>query len=406
MSSSFEDLFPHRFAVHGPDGIPLPAVVALGGEVDNTICILSGHEARVSSRLGDLGEPDTLRYVENLVRQLPQGPGFGSPSAAHDLHPHYFSSGIARRLGWPTAAVQHHHAHVASVAAENSTASPVVGIACDGAGFGSDGAVWGCEIIRNEGASFRRLAHLEYFPLLGGDAAALENWRPAAAMLRLSFGTSWAEHWPSGRMRPDLRFVEHFCDWPTTSHLTSSLGRVFDGLAFLLGLCERNDRRARAAQALEAAAASEPAIVRPYESVLDESGRESILRIEPMVRGVVSAIKSGEAIGTIAARCHETIAGLLARAAIGAIDRCGGDTVALSGGCFVNERLRRRVVDQLHAARLRVNLPRQLPFGDAGLSLGQAIVAAQITIGCASQSDTATDSSRLDHVSGGACKNC
>lgn len=405
MSVELDDLLPNRFDIDIPDDAFSPPMLAMGADSDSAICLLNGRHARVSARLGDLSEPDTLRKLETLVRQLSQHSGFAVHAVAHDLHPHYFSTGIARRLGILAIPVQHHHAHIASVAAENSTLAPIVGIACDGAGFGADGAVWGCEIIHTHGPTFSRMAHLEYFPLLGGDAAAIENWRPAAALLRLAFGSSWADQWPSGRMRLDLPLVEHLTDWPVKSHLTSSLGRVFDAVAYLLGLCERNDRRARAAQALEVAAASEPAIVEPYGSAITELGSESILRIEPMMRDIVAAIRSGEPVGGIAARCHETMAGLLARAAIRAAEETQVDTVALSGGCFVNERLRRRVTDQLHAHGLRVLTPRRISYGDAGLALGQAFVARLLARAPIGDFVTPEQPRWIAHVSGGAGTN-
>ncbi len=351
-----------------------PAIVAVGGELHARVCLLGNGLARLSASFDDLTEPGALRDMRRLVGRVCRLSGDPAPIIAHDLHPHYHSTHLAHFAGRQIVAVQHHHAHIASVLAEHGTSEPVIGVACDGSGYGEDGAVWGCEILRCDGAKANRLGHLAYFPLLGGDAAASQTWRPAAALLRMAYGNDWREAWPAGAELPDVALVNRMIDAGLNAPLTSSLGRVFDAVAFLLGLCTVNDQQSRAAAILEAAAAS-CGSVEPYPAAIDESTGVMQLHIEPTIRQIVAARREGEPIERIAARFHETIAWLLSDAVRRASERTGISTVALSGGCFVNERLRGRLSRRLAENSLRVLTNRIVSCGDAGLSLGQAHVA-------------------------------
>jgi len=376
MKPDFSELFETTVRMQGDTHgtADSPAIVAVGGELHARVCLLADGEARLSANFGDLKEPSALRDMRRLVGHACRLGGDRAPIIAHDLHPHYHSTHAARATGRRTAAVQHHHAHIASVLAEHGTSGPVIGVACDGSGYGEDGAVWGCEILWCDGAKASRLGHLAYFPLLGGDAAASQTWRPAAALLRLAFGDGWHEAWPHGADLPNVALVNRMFDARLNAPMTSSLGRVFDGIAFLLGTCPASDPRLQAAASLEQAAArcgSEW----PYQAEIVESHGVLQLRIEPMIREIVAARREGEAIERIAARFHETIAWLLADAVRRAGERTGISTVALSGGCFVNDRLRGRLSQRLAANNLRVLTNRIVSCGDAGLSLGQAHVA-------------------------------
>ena len=371
-----------------------PRILAVGGELKSTVCLLSNDEAILSEHLGDLTHPETYRHFARAIDRLKVLCGFEPDVVACDMHPRYLATDYARRLGLPVIAVQHHHAHIASIMAEWGETGPVVGLSCDGTGFGTDHAVWGCELLLCERGDFRRLGHLKYFPLVGGDAAALETWRPAAALLRAVLGRSWVEvvegtkprrhkgmeaRRHGGLVRPsadDLLAFEQQAAGGINAPPTSSLGRVFDGVSFLLGLCGRNRHEAEAAMALEAAAADQPAVVEPlaYEVAEEDAGvRLSLL---PTIADVVRAREAGEPAGRTAARFHESVARMLADAAGLACRREGLSEVALSGGCFANRRLFARTVELLETDNRQVLYHRQVPCGDGGLGLGQALVAA------------------------------
>lgn len=390
---------------------PAPRVLAVGGELKATVCLLSGSEAILSEHLGDLTRPEAFRHYVEAIGRLKTLCDFAPDAIACDLHPRYLSTEYARRLDWPLIEVQHHHAHIASVMAEWGEPGPVLGLACDGAGFGPDHAVWGCELLRCERGEVERIGHLEYYPLVGGDAAALETWRPAAALLRAALdqghGTSDGHAGPvpgdgslggspslgdigwqdvlraagaASTLPPPsdeaLALFERLAGAGAQSPLTSSLGRVFDAVAFLLGLCARNRHEAEAAMAVEAAAGDHAGAAGPYPFDFDERGSVVTLSLRPMFRELIAARQRGESTALVAARFHETLADALA-AWVRRADPPGAvATVAVSGGCFANRRLLTRLVERLEADGRRVLYHRHVPCGDGGIALGQAWVAA------------------------------
>jgi hydrogenase maturation protein HypF len=298
---------------------------------------------------------------------------------AHDCHPMYMTTHLAQSLGRRTVSVQHHHAHIAAVMAEYGAESNVVGVCCDGVGWGTDGAAWGGELLFCHCGRFERLGHLEYFPLFGHDAAAIETWRPAAALLKQAYGSDWrnrltppCEHVPSAH----LDLFESATASNVSATATSSLGRVFDGVSFLLGLCDRNGTEAQAASALERAADVGDFESYPYETtVVAGSIRMSLA---PSIRALVRDVAAAKSVGVIAARFHETIARMLTASALLGCDLRNVDTVALGGGCFANRRLLSLVDRYLSLHGVRTLKNKTVSCGDAGLSLGQAFVASQL----------------------------
>ncbi|MFO0974243.1 MAG: carbamoyltransferase HypF [Phycisphaerae bacterium] len=351
-------------------------ILAMGADTKSRACVCDGSGWRLGPECGALSDVENYRRYRAAISALESAVGHWD-LVAHDLHPQWLTTALAQSLGSPTLAVQHHHAHVAAVAAEHGDLLPIVGIACDGVGYGSDGASWGCEFLVVEGGQFERLGHLSYFALLGGDAAAIETWRPALALTVGTFGDQWrrrAGHLFARVPANDLACAETMLSRTVQSPATSSLGRVFDGASYLLGLCERNTHEAEAAAALESAAGSGAAPPYPYHTLLH--GRTFEVSLSPAIEALVEDVGAGGTIESVAARWHETLAHMLADGAGMTCDMAGLRRVALAGGCFVNARLLSRTRALLEERRLSVVLPVRQPFGDAGLALGQAAVAA------------------------------
>lgn len=379
-----EDRGPSR-GVPRPARIPsAPRVLATGGELKATACLLDSDRATLSEHFGDLTHPAAYRhYVQGLAR-LCDLLHFEPQLVAHDLHPAYLSTLYARGLNLPRTAVQHHHAHAVSAMAEWGEYGPAIGVICDGTGYGTDGAIWGCEILWCERSRFERLGHLDYFPLAGGDLAARHTWRPAAALLRQNFGPGWrailTDEPFAGESAPSAEaLAEHAATFEQqiatglNVRPTSSLGRVFDAVSFLLGLCQENRHEAEAAMALEALAGTGG---RPYP--LDVSSADGRVRFSfgPCLTAIVADRRRGRPPGEVATRFHETVARTLATAAGLACALAHVQCVVLSGGCFANRRLLGRLVELLEARGTRVLYHRRVPPGDGGLALGQAVVAA------------------------------
>lgn len=352
-------------------------ILALGAESKGSVCFYQGSRAVLLGGLGNLVQPSQFRcfhrHVEDLLRRAGDGPVW----IAHDLHPSYLSTRLARSLGRPCLPVQHHHAHAMTVMAEHDTRGPALGLICDGAGYGTDGTIWGCELLACRGAVFERVGHHVAFPLLGGDAASIETWRPAAALMREAFGEGWSRH-ATGSVTPmnSTDILRSLGRRPAvrSSSQTSSLGRIFDAVASLLGLCERNDREGQAAEALQSAAGGCIGPPYPYETALDS--RCVRMSLIPCIRGVVEDMRNGRDVAEVAARFHGTVAGMLTAAVRIAADRTGIRLIVLGGGCFANDLLRERIIARLAGSGLDVLTPRRTSYGDESLSLGQAAIAA------------------------------
>lgn len=363
-------------------------ILAVGAERQSSICLYHVDQAYCPETLGDLSHPAVYRAYRRQIEQHIRLRAFKPDIVAHDLHPLYLSTQYARELaamGAVAVGVQHHHAHIVSVMAEHRLARPVIGVCCDGLGFGDDGAAWGCEVLYATLAAYTRIGHLDYFPLLGGDAAATETWRSAYALVRQSM-----EHEQCGLIRAgiprealacfdqvpaeQLEVLERLWASALNAPPTSSLGRVFDAISFLLGLCDRNDRPAQAAIALEQCALPGPAEPYPYETTVGPEGIR--MSLSATIRSILRDHAHRQNRGRISARFHETVARMLVATTLIAAERSGVTAVVLSGGCFANARLRTRTTELLERRRLKVYSPQLVPIGDAGIALGQAVVAA------------------------------
>ena len=353
-----------------------PPIVAVGGHFKNTVCVTRGDEAFVSQHIGELDNAPTCaaqdEAIDHLVAILDVQPAL----VAHDLHPDYYSTRLAARLaarwGVPALGVQHHHAHVAAVVAEHRIAGPVIGLALDGVGLGSDGAAWGGELLRVDAAGFERLDHLAPIPLPGGDAAAREPWRVAAAVLHgLGRGDEIERRYGH---RPAAAAVHQMLDRGLRCPPTTSAGRWFDAAAALLGAGETSAYEGQAPMQLEALAARGMAALPPNAG----QGLVTLLpdgTLDPLP--LLARLADEKHAATGAALFHQALADGLARWVAQAAERTGLRTVALGGGCFLNAVLGELLVPRLAALGLRVLQARQAPPNDGGLALGQAWVALQ-----------------------------
>jgi hydrogenase maturation protein HypF len=373
-----------------PEGFAAsPAVLALGGELKNTICLLADGQATLSQHLGDLEEARTAREFERTVA-LYQALFEHRPEViAVDRHPDYHSSALGQRLAdelrVPLVAVQHHAGHLASVLADAqwpADAGPVVALVLDGLGYGSDGTFWGGELLLGDYRGCSRIGHLRRSPLPGGTRAILEPWRTLYAQLQATLGwDACLRRWPQVapiealRRRPiDLlgRLIEQRLNAPETT----SAGRLFDAVAAALGLCDGAIAyEAQAAIELETLAreaGDEPG----YPFALETAAVPWVLDPAPMWSALLDDLERGVPAAAVAARFHAGFAAALEAMAAGAAEVHGLGTVALSGGVFQNRTLFAAVHQRLGERGLRVLSHRRVPTNDGGLSLGQAVAAA------------------------------
>jgi hydrogenase maturation protein HypF len=366
---------------HAPQPLPLrPAaptpILACGAELKHTFCLARGRHAIVSHHIGDLRNHETLTAFRDGVAHYQRLFDLVPTRIAHDLHPEYLSTKTAVELadgsGAELVGVQHHHAHIAACLADNGATEPVIGLAFDGTGFGTDGTVWGGEVLVADLLEAERVGHLRTVPLPGGEAAIREPWRMAAVWLDAAFDGA-----PPDGLAVQARHAARWGDVlaiarsGVASPPTSSVGRLFDAVAALLGVRDRVTYEGQAAVELEQLA--DPAERSAHPAEVDVAG---VLDGGALVRGVVGDLTGGVDRATIAARFHQGLADLAITACLGVRERTGLGAVALSGGVFQNLRLLDAVADGLAVRGFRVLTHRRVPPNDGGISLGQAAVAA------------------------------
>lgn len=362
-----------------PIRLPRPcpvAILAAGAHLKNTFALGRADDAFVSHHIGDLDDYAAAQAFRHDVRLYEDLLQIEPAAIAHDLHPDYESTRYAleraAREGLPAVAVQHHHAHIASCMAEQGVTSPVIGVAFDGSGFGGDGTVWGGEFLLTDAKSMVRAAHLRQIPMPGGEGAVHEPWRMALAYL-LDAGVDTENI----RLRHprECGIVTRMIERRINSPLTSSAGRLFDAIACLAGLAETVSFEGQAAMRLEAKAEERDAdAAYPFE--LREVDERLEVDTRPLVRQVARDASAGVGPGLISQRFHAGLADAIAAVCMGLRKSSGYDTVALSGGVFLNRRLTRQTTTRLSGAGFRVLRHRRVPPNDGGLSLGQLAVAA------------------------------
>lgn len=351
-------------------------LLACGAELKNTVCVAKGRHAFLSQHIGDLENYEALRSFAETIAHLQRLFDVRPEIVAHDLHPEYLSTKWAmEQPEVALVAVQHHHAHVASCLADNGEAGPVIGVAFDGLGYGTDGTLWGGEFLLADLGGFERAGHLAPVPMPGGVAAIREPWRMAAIYLEQALGEGASSALAVARRHEDrwcavLEVVRSGLNAP----LTSSMGRLFDAVAALVGVRDTVSYEGQAAIELEQIV--EPAEALAYEAALDEGVDGFLVRGADLVRAVVADLQRGVATPVIAARFHNGVARIVLDGCRVLRRRSGRDTVALSGGVFQNATLLDRAAALLESDGFRVLTHRQVPANDGGISLGQVVVAA------------------------------
>jgi hydrogenase maturation protein HypF len=359
-----------------------PGVLAVGGELKNTICVLKGRQAFLSQHIGDLENAEAFGFFREAVEHMQKILEVCPSILAYDLHPDYFSTRWAHaQSGMRAIAVQHHHAHIASCMAENHLDGRVIGIALDGTGYGTDGCVWGGEVLLAGYRSFTRAAHLAYVPMPGGAAAIRQPWRMAVSYLAEFFGENFGDipiEFNRGLDRGKVNTLLKMMKENINSPLTSSCGRLFDAVAALIGVRREVNYEGQAAIELEAAMGNcgDP-VVYPVELRSDSSAGGACTQIDTrsMFENLIRDLQSQVQASVISRRFHNGVVEAFARAAELARDHSALNRVCLSGGSFQNAFLLEHLTRRLASSGFEVFSHSEVPAGDGGLSLGQAVVA-------------------------------
>ena len=365
-------------------GRDFPPTLAVGGEVKNSCCLIDGSYAFCSAHIGDMGTLETTVAFQRVVEQLTTLHRLEPAVIAADAHPAYLTRVWAEeRAGGPGEPelrfVQHHHAHVVSLLAEHGRiGQPIIGVAFDGTGYGDDAAIWGGEIllVGTEVAGFQRVGHLWPVDLPGGDGAVRNPCRMALAYLDAA-GIEWASDLPPVKAcsADELAAVGSQLRSGSGTVRCTSMGRLFDGVAALLGVRQRLGFEAQAAIELEILAAQWSGPRDDQCRLAFEVTADGILDYRPVISGLVAALREGVAVGRLAARFHDAVADALTVLVAGIAARTGVRTVGLTGGVFQNVLLTKACRTRVEAAGLEVLTHRLIPCNDGGLALGQAVVA-------------------------------
>ena len=360
----------------------LPPVLAVGGQLKNTICLVRGQEAFLSQHLGDLERTDSFLYFLRTVEQLRKLLKVAPDRVAHDLHPDYLTTRWALKdSGLPAIAVQHHHAHVVAGMAEHGLEGRVLGVALDGTGYGPDGTIWGGEFLLADERGFQRVGHLPAWPLPGGELAIRQPWRTARSIFVKALGIEAAGKLPLwSRVEPRaLAVVDRMLAQDLNCPMSSGCGRLFDAVAAALGLRLESLYEGQAAVELEALAAragERSAPVYDFE-ITERAGGMLAPELAPMLAALARDIAAGVEPARVALGFHDWLVRLAAELAARLCGRHGVDRVVLSGGVFNNRYVSEHLARELERRGLRVFAHRQAPPGDGGISLGQAVVAGQ-----------------------------
>ncbi len=348
-------------------------ILAAGAELSNCFCLGKGNRAYLSQHIGDLKNQETFTFFEETLGRFRQIFRVNPHSVAADLHPDYLSTRFARKLGIKLIEVQHHHAHIASCMAENGLDEPVIGLAFDGTGYGSDGNIWGSEFLVCDFHDFIRMGHFDFLPMPGGDKASAEPWRMGLSWLYQVFGNDiFSLDLPVIKqtdhvvIRNIITAIEKGINCP----LSSGMGRMFDAAAAISGICMHARFHAEAPMRLESYVL--PGIHEHYDFTLTET-----VSLLPAVRELCSDIFSGVAPGVLATKFHNTVAEASFRMAQKIRGEKGIQKIVLSGGTFQNKYLAELLENRLVKDNFAVYTHTRVPCNDGGIALGQLAIAAR-----------------------------
>ncbi|MFC2066064.1 carbamoyltransferase HypF, partial [Chloroflexota bacterium] len=358
-------------------------VLACGAEEKNTFCLTRDEYGFMSQHIGDMENLETMENFESTIDLYQRLFRIESKIVAHDLHPEYLATRYAKELAAKSdditlISVQHHHAHIVSCMADNGIDTPVIGVALDGTGYGTDGNIWGGEFMIADYRGFTRLGQLEYLPLPGGALAIKKPFRTAVGYLLSLLGESALDqNLPFLKQvdKVEIDIIRKQIEQKVNSPLTSSCGRLFDAVSALIGVRGEIDYEAQAAIELEMLACDAPDETGSYPFSMTEQSGLSIVKLKDLLSAVIYDLQHGASQATIAARFHNSITLIIVELCQAISERTGINQVALSGGVFQNRLLLRKTVSLLEDKELNVLTHRQVPTNDGGISLGQAVIA-------------------------------
>ncbi len=355
----------------------IPSVLACGGELKNTFCITKGNKAFISHHIGDLENIETLVSYETGIEHFKTIFSITPEVIAFDKHPDYLSTKYADNLeGITKFSIQHHHAHIASCMVENNLTGKVIGVAFDGTGYGNDGHIWGGEFFVGDYSGFERQAHFEYVPLPCGEAGIKEPWRMALSYLIQIFGEASIPYnlpFLSGIAPEKTNIVLQQISKQINSPLTSSVGRLFDAVSALIGLCSVIEYEGQAAIRLEKYASAMGISLYPYEIIT--TGSINQISVKQMIAAIVQDVLNGRDISQISGTFHRTVSQITVDICRLLRDKFDISQVALSGGVFQNRMLLGLTIDNLEANGFCVYTNSKVPTNDGGISLGQVAIA-------------------------------
>jgi len=358
-------------------------ILACGAEEKNTFCLTRDDHAFLSQHIGDMENEETLEHFENTIELYKKLFRVEPEIIAYDMHPEYLSTKYALRvgseLGLKLVPVQHHHAHIVSCLAENRVEETVIGVAFDGTGYGPDGTIWGGEFLLADRQSYQRVGHLECVPLPGGSAAIKKPYRMALSYLYTLLGEDFSlKGLPLSKLNmKEVDIIKHQLKQGINSPLTSSAGRLFDGVSALVGVRGEIDYEAQAAIELEMIASDELDRVGegayPF-SIVEQQGVKMV-KLGELISAVVQDIRNQIPAPVISVKFHRTMAQIITDMCNVIAREKGINRVGLSGGVFQNRLLLRQTASALHKEGFNVLTHRLVPCNDGGISLGQAVVA-------------------------------
>ncbi len=363
-------------------GNNLPKVLACGAGLKNTVCLTRDRYGFLSQHIGDLENPKVHGFYDRTIDHMEKIMDIDPVIVAHDLHPGYYSTEYAKRLGdkgLPLVGVQHHHAHALACMAENQLDGEVIALTLDGTGYGTDGHIWGGEILTCTYLDFQRRARLKYIPMPGGDAAVKEPWRMAAALLYKAFGKTFVDldiPYVQAIDKKKLGFLVQMMERKINSPLTSSAGRMFDAVSSLLCIRHEISHESQAAMEMEALADyCSDRKAYPFDIQTGEDGCR-VMDILPGIKAIVEDIQNRIPVKMISSRFHTTLVKVFTDTADLVRKDTGIDRIVLSGGVFNNNRILVQTIDCLESKGFSVYTHSKVPCGDGGISLGQAMAAA------------------------------